>query len=261
MIERKEKYSPVALTRISDPARLYRIAHHPDVFPWIKGPYDIDIVLDTVVSNPDCYALLGQYGFSLYAKLGPGIYEAHNAVLPEGRGRWTLQMAKTALHWMFTRTDCTEIITKCPLDNLAAIAGARAVGGQCEFTTRPIWPGVSGPIGLGIYTLPIQRWVEGAKDLIQRGQDFHDQLRLEYWRLGVSHELHESDPLHDKYVGMACDMIEGNQLYKAVLYYNRWAIFSGYELIGVKSLDPLVIDIGEALLAVKDGSFEVLSCR
>jgi hypothetical protein len=59
------------------------------------------------------------------------------------------------------------------------------------------------------------------------------------------------------------EMLLGGQPEKAVMLYNLWARFAGYGIIGLISRNPLVIDMGEALIHVRpaEQTFKVIQCR
>jgi hypothetical protein len=74
-------------------------------------------------------------------------------------------------------------------------------------------------------------------------------------------ENHPQDDAHDRYVGACVETIYGGQPEKAVILYNRWARFAGYQPIALVSKSPLLIDIGTAILQVINESFQVVQCR
>jgi hypothetical protein len=53
----------------------------------------------------------------------PGVYEGHTVTNRFGRGKWVVDFAAAASQWMFTRTDCYEVITRVPVKH----HGARAL--------------------------------------------------------------------------------------------------------------------------------------
>ena len=55
------------------------------------------------------------------------------------RGEWALACVQACLHFLFTRTEAIEIMTRCPHGNLAAKALARAIHGSFEFTNSAGW--------------------------------------------------------------------------------------------------------------------------
>jgi hypothetical protein len=245
------------LERVFTAERLNEIVNHPSIFPWIKGSHS-SLDLTNFSANKNNVCLLGQHGCVIFQNHQPGIWEFHTNVLPEGRGQWMLDGAKFAFRWMFTRTDAFELLTKAPDGNIASKAGARAVGCSLVFRTRPLWPTDEGLVPVDVYSILLQHWVKQTPEMALVGEDYHNRLQAEYLRLGRKEALHEEDAVHNMYAGAAAAMIQNGQAVKAMYFYNRFARMSGYKPIGIKSLDPLVIDIGEALLRVENGDFKVI---
>lgn len=248
----------VLISRHFDALRLNEVVNHPAIYPWVRGMAEGPLDLSDVVANPNNFLLMGEHGGILFQELAPTLYECHTQVLPEGRGRWAVDMVEEALHWMFTRTLCMEVLTKVPHGNYPARALAKAIGGHREFTAQKGWVKDGRPIPADIFALRIQDWMLRAPKLVERGQWFHDRLEREFARHGAAEEAHADDLEHDRFVGAACDMILGRQVQKGVILYNRWAVMAGYEPVQVVSLNPVAVDIRNALVVVRDnGEFYV----
>lgn len=241
----------------ADAKRLNEIVNHPEVFPWVKGPTDEPIDLTEVVTRGDTVTLLGKHGGILFRCLQPGLWEAHTQIEPAGRGRWALECVQACLAWLLTRTDAMEVMTRCPKGNLAALALAKAIGGVKEFTNPQGWHKDGKPIPADIYGLRIQDWMRMAPGLVERGKWFHDRLTAELAKHGAEEIAHPDDEVHDRYVGAAVEMFLGGQSMKGCILYNRWAAMAGYAPIHVASLNPVAVNIGTALLVVRDGDFTV----
>jgi hypothetical protein len=56
-------------------------------------------------------------------------------------------------------------------------------------------------------------------------------------------------------------MIRAGNAEKGVEFYNRWARFAGYALIFAVSLQPVVIDVVDAVVGLGPEGMEVLLCR
>lgn len=238
------------------------VVNDPSVFDWVRGVGTARLDVTPALQNHSNVLLMGEYGGVLFLKHQPGVYEAHTQVLPAGRGQWTLDMVNEALKWMFTSTDCVDIMTRVPKGNLAARALAKAIHGRCEFRVEKGWVKNDQIIPVDVFSLRIQDWMATAPGLEQYGEDFHDKLVEEYTKMGKDvPNIHPDDPVHDRYVGAAFLMVGNGQPHKGVLFYNRWAGIAGYAPISVVSDDPVVIDIQESLLAAKDGSFYVLRVK
>jgi hypothetical protein len=258
-------HDAAVVERHTDAAHLNAIANHPAVYPWVRGPHEGPIDCTALLCEPGIYALMGEHGGVLFRRLQGGLYEAHSQYLPSGRGEWAVAASRQAMHWMFTHTDAAELITRCPDGNLGAKALARAlarsVGGVLEFRSQRGWVKDGRIIPADVWRVTLQDWLRTAPGLEERGQWFHDRIEAEFARLGVPDLAHPDDPVHDRYVGAACEMLAGGQPIKGLSVYNRFATFGGYEPARLKSLDPLQIDIGNAVLAVADGDFTVTAVR
>lgn len=251
-----------SLERQKDAKRLNEIVNHPEVYEWVRGAATGPLDLSLAASNTDVVVLLGEHGGVLFHRLQPGIWEAHTQVLPEGRGAWAVLAVRACLHWLFTRTEAVEVLTKCPEGNDAAVGLARAIGGTREFTNQIGWIHKGDPVAADIYSLNIQTWMRAAPGLAERGKWFHSRLDSEFARHGVKELAHPDDPTHDRYVGAACEMFLGGQIDKAVIFYNRWAVMAGYVPIAITSRRPVEIDIGTATVAMRgDDDFWVPDVR
>ena len=63
-----------------------RIINDPSIHPWVCGPDNRKLDLTQQILDGSYIALLGEHGGFLFWKLKDGIYDAHSAVLPDGRG-------------------------------------------------------------------------------------------------------------------------------------------------------------------------------
>jgi hypothetical protein len=247
----------LSIERRFDAKRLNEIVNDPAVFPWVRGSADGDIDLTFAVENPANVLLMGEHGAMLLIQHQQGLFEAHTQVLPVGRGQWAVDFAKACVFWMFTRTNCFELMTKCPHGNLGARALARCVGGKKLFTNPRGWTKDGKVIPADIFGLTIQDWMLTAQGLEERGHWFHERLMSEYRRLGRREAPHPDDSVHDRYVGMACEMFLGGQPQKAVVLYNRWAVMADYLPIDLMSLQPVAINIHDAVIVMRKDSFYV----
>jgi hypothetical protein len=237
-----------------DPGHVNRIVNHPEVHPWLaKDETPLDLA--SLLGSPDIYALFGQFGGQIYQRLQPGLFEAHSAFLPSGRGRWALAVTEATLRWMFTRTEAVEILTRCPAGNVRAKALAKAIGGRHAFTAPNGWARNGKPVVADIYSLTIQDWMVRAPGLVERGRWFHERLESEFERLGIAELAHADDETHDRYVGAAADMVLGGQPQKAVVFYNRIAVMMGWQPVAIKSVEPLALDIGSAIVMLHGDGF------
>lgn len=240
--------------------RINAIVNHPAVRPWVGLPGRAGLDLAPVVANPANYLLMGEGGGFLLTQMEPGLYEVHSQFLPEARGENVLRCAADASRYMFTRTDCVEIVTRVPDGNLAAGVLAKRMGWSLLFKREKVWPTDSGLVGCRYYSKTLAEWVRQEDTLMQSGQWFHGKLEAAK-NEAQALPLHDDDDAHDRYVGAAVEMIAAGQVAKGIDFYNRWARFAGYGPIAVIATNPVTIDIGDAILAVRNNDFEVLLCR
>lgn len=253
-----DNFPELEFYRAIDAIRVNEIVNHPEVYPWIKGAHTEPLDLTGVIENKNNVALVGEHGCIIFIKHQAGIYECHTNVLPSGRGKWVVDYGMGVLDWMFTKTDCYEILTKCPRNNVLSALAARKCGFTLDFPTRPIWPVGEALVPVDVYSIRVQEWVRNSKYLINKGKLFHNTLEIEYNKSGKSVNIHPDDEIHDRYVGASVAMIEGGQIYKAIAFYNRWAVMSAYKTVSVVSNDPLIIDIADAKLKIFSDHFEVV---
>lgn len=252
------------IERQTDAHDMNRVINHPEVIEWVRHYAIGRLDVSQAVQHKQNVLLMGEHGGLLFESLRPGVYEVHTAVLPAGRGAWAALMARTCLHIMFTRADAFEIVTRVPKGNLGARALTKMCGFEFEFTRSAQmhgWVYQQDPIPADVFSLPVMRWQRTAPGLVERGRWFHQKLEQEYKRLGKVEPPHPADDTHDRYVGSAVEMIFGGNTIKGIELYNRWAAMAGYATVSVVSIDPLTIDIQQALLCFKGDDFWVMTCR
>lgn len=237
--------------RTLDGAFFNEIANHPDVRPWIGGAGEVD--LRRVVANPENVAMRYLGGGLIFERLADGLYEAHSMFLPERRGRYAVVCMRHALQYLFTATDCLEILTRVPDGNKAADGFARLAGGR-ELYRLEHDPKMGGA-AVSVRSLTLDAWRAASPDCLAAGEEFHDILE----RAG-EHDGHPEEPAHDRAVGSAVLMIRAGNYAKAVWSYNRWAVMAGYQPVELASHAPVIISMGKAFVAMLDGRIEVMKC-
>lgn len=242
-------------------SRINKVINDPSIFDWVRGNHPGPLDMTPIIANPNNILLMGQYGGILFMQLQPGLYEAHTQVLPEGRGKWAVGMTQAALHWMFTRSDCFEVLSRCPQGNIAAKALIKRVNGQFEFTNKNGWVRNDLPIPADIYSWTIQAWARTAPGLEERGEWLQNYIAGEYKRLNKASIQYVDDPVFNRYSGMAAEMFLNKQAAKAVLLYNRWSKMAGYDNIDLMCTEnPTAVRTQDAILMVReDGEFYVAS--
>lgn len=242
------------LRRTMDATFLNEVANHPVVRPWLGGEGPLD--LTAAVENPANYALVTEHGGYLFHPLLPGVYEVHTMFLPSGHGSHQRRAAAEAFRYLFAITDCLEIVTKCPDDNAPARLASSALGFRERFRRADAWaPGV----GVSYRVFSVDDWFVRSGACLLAGRDFHDTLESAKAAAGSPLDAHPQDEAHDRAVGAAALMIMGGQTTKGVAFYNRWAVFSGYQPIEVVAQD--VVDVVDAVVEARDGRMHVLLVR
>lgn len=79
------------LERCFDAEVVNLAANHPDVRPFL-GPASLgELDFEEAVAEDHNWFLMGKHGGFALAWSGPGVYEVHVFILPEGRGKWAAQ--------------------------------------------------------------------------------------------------------------------------------------------------------------------------
>jgi hypothetical protein len=240
------------IRRTLDPTNLNAVCNHPDVRPWLRGEGTLDV--SDLVSNPTNYAFelpCGGGGFIVIAK-GLNIYEVHSQFVPEAR-RMTLRAMRESMDFMFTRTDCTMLVSQFPDDNPAA----DAIGRKGGFKPVGIRDG-----DIEIRVVSMADWIADNSDLEADGERFHALLETAKAAVGSELPIHDHDPIHERFVGAALRMCERGNAAKGVETYNQWAAGAGYAAISLVSAVPPVVDAVDAIVSIGSaGDLEVLRCE
>ena len=257
----------IILRRTFDAAEVNAILNHPTVFPSLAIPGVESFDMAPILADQRNVALMADGGAILFCWCEPGVYEVHtNFIKPErgahgNKGPYIKNACLASYRWMFTHTDCVNLLTRIPATSRAAAIFAPLLGWVKQFERKAIWPTKDGPVDVSFWMLCYNDWVRKTPELIASGKQFHDHLELEFARHGRTEEQHADEDCHDQHVGAAVEMIRGGQPEKAVSLYNGWAAFAGYGLIALVSHEPLVLDIGNAVLQVNGDDFKVILVR
>lgn len=249
------------IRRSFDAGDINPILNDPEVFASVTVPGVDKIDVTEIVNDPRNVLIMSDGGGVLFIQQEPGIYEVHTNFLKAYRGRHAIAVSRDAYRWMFTHTDCVALLTKVPAFNKAAKWFCAFVGATREFDRKAVWPTKNGFVDLSFWALRYPDWVRKTPELIESGKAFHRHLEEELARHGIDEPHHGDEECHDRYVGACAQMVYGGQPEKAVILYNSWARFSGYGQIALLSRNPLVVDIGDAVLQIDDGTFKVVFCR
>lgn len=248
--------SLIELAQHLDAGAINKIMNHPTVRPWVaSGTHEID--MQGQLDNKSNILLMGEHGGIIFLNVLPGVYEAHTQVLPEGRGEWMDSLGHSAMHWMFTKTDCYELITRVPRPHTRAKAAAIRSGGKYEFTRQDGCLFRDRITPVDIYTVRIQDWCVSGAFLEDIGRWFHTRLHEEADRLGIEEPPHADDTNHNTVVGAVYSMMSNGQLLKGLNIYNRWAIISRHPTITLTSVDPPTIKMDIGYLKMNNNNIEL----
>lgn len=194
------------------PEFLESVANHERVLPWVSA-HSVPVSLAGIW--PTCTGFEFETGGFVFQRLGAACYEVHTLFLPKSKG--VLNCARLAAHFMFCATECEEILTKVPVDNIAARRLTEKMGFIKEFSRKAAFGGKD----VDYFRLTLKGWMFKEPHLAKLGRDFH-----------VAAEQttdHGDDAAHDQAVGCALAIAKAGQLGKAQRIYNEWALFAGYE--------------------------------
>lgn len=243
------------IERQFDATHANAVLNNPAVRPWVDAPDKGPIDLTAALGDERNICLMGEHGGVLLCRIVTGLYEVHSFVLPSGRGKWFQDFLREAQFWMFTATDCWEVVTRIARPHLSAKAAALKAGMVLDWSRDDHCQWRERPVPVDIYSLKLQDWINQAPQLMEIGRDFHDQLEREARKLGITQELHEDDPNHNRHVGASYSMCRAGQIGKGVAVYNRWAVASRHPPIEHVSNNPPTIRCDVGLLRLgPDGS-------
>lgn len=235
------------IDRHLDAEQLNEVLNHPDVYPWVHGLTEGYLDASVAVADRRNVLLMGEYGGIIFHFHQPGLYEAHTQVLPEGRGPWCQLMTHDALHWMFTRTDCIEVVTRVPKGNLAARALTKGSGLTPRFVNPQGWAINGRIVPAEVFGLTIQEWIKTAPGLAEKGRVIRD--RLLYGKPAV--DIGFDDEQNCRHLAAAFDMISGGQPEKGVVFFNRWAALTDQPPISMVSRKPMAFDYRDVLIVLR----------
>jgi hypothetical protein len=226
------------------PERVNAVINHPDVLPWM-APEPLPAALDfgPLIRDLANIVLFSDKGGAIFMQLDETCYELHTQFLSGVRGRPVVRFMHRALEYIFTHTNCMEVVTKVPIHN----AGARALAQHFHFvlegTRDSYWnAGNAGVMDVEFYSYKWSDWLRHSPLLATQGAAFHSRLDNECARLGLAHESHAPEGWHDRVVGATLATAYAGLVDKAAILYNRWAKFAGYATVRVVSRLPPVVE-------------------
>ena len=249
------------MRRTLDPACFINIASDPEIRPWlgIADPKaDLAAPLTQLITNPHNFCFLTETGLGGYIvqHLQPALYCAHTLALPPARGRPMLTLMHQAFRFMFTATDALEITTSVPDGAEAADRWAQIAGFKEQFRREAFFPLMDQLVGASFRLRTYADWVASAPDLETIGHSFHKVLEA-----AGAHINHADDPIHERWVGATLAGCNEGNAQKAIALYNRWASLAGYMGAEILTLNPLVVDIGNAVIQHSHERLDVLHVK
>ena len=253
--------SPGSLTRVSNAVYLNTVLNDPEVFSRIGMPGLDRFDVSAIVADRRNFVFVVDGGALLFTCIEPGAYEGHFDFLQGYRGRYAIEAINTALHWMFTRTDCVRIAGKIPDQNKPARWVCKYLGAAKEFDRTAIWATADGFADVSFWSMSYERWIDRDASVEDAGRKFQSDLLAERSRLGHESMAMEWDHCVYRRLGAAIETIIAGPVEKAVILYNRWAAFAMAPVMNLIARDPLVIDFDGALLQFSGSSFKAIKCR
>jgi hypothetical protein len=242
----------------ADAAFVNGVLNHPEVRPWIADAGDGEIDLSDHLARSNVLALRGEHGLFMLYKLDVGLYEVHTAILPSGRGEWARKFGAEGTWFMFTRTDCIEILTRVPVPHAPARRLTLDMGFRHQFTTLPESRFMAEPAAIDVFSLSIQDWARVVPGIEEEGRAFHEWLNRQV-REG---QPHSDDPAHNRTVGIALSMIRAGMIGKGIVWYNRWAAMARHPMIALIETDPVRIRFDAGILTMADdGAISYSACH
>ena len=124
--------------RTRDADLVNRIANHPAVRPHIGASGQGEIDFTAVVADDANVCVELEHGVMLFVPKGPGVYELHTLITPEGRGSAVLPAAHKAFGFMFSN-GCEVLLTFAPASNRPAALMARRAGFKATSVEPNAW--------------------------------------------------------------------------------------------------------------------------
>ena len=116
------------VVRTTDAAVVNAVFNHPAVFPTlslgVEGPLDMSPLLE----SPRNLCFMGEHGGAILVWTGPGVYDAHDFILPEGRGRWAKIACRQILDLAFDTYGARMVWAQTPVENRACRMFNRILG-------------------------------------------------------------------------------------------------------------------------------------
>jgi hypothetical protein len=243
------------IERTTDANAVNAIINHPSVREWVSSSGDGFLDVSPQIAEPSTLALRGEHGVVMAYKYDAGIYEAHIAVLPSGRGEWSRQFARNCAKVMFLQTDCIEVLARMPKPHFSVKRLAEEVGFRWQFDTPQTQLFRGRRVAMQIYALSLQDWARLDPDVEAVGEDFYRWLAAQ---MGVGRVV---DPGLYRNTGVALSMIAGGMTSKGIVWFNRAAAVSRRSMINVVNAEPLQIRFDGGILTWNGAGLSYAPCH
>jgi len=250
---------PEQLVRSFDPVKVNEILNDPSVFPLVSIPGTEKIDASPLIADQQNILLMGSRGGFLFCCKEPGIYEVQPIFLDRDY-KHALAYARSAYKIMFTQTDCMTLLFMVPVVNQPILNLCNATSAKKEFERKNIWPTENGNIDVEFRSIRYDDWVYQDLSLLDDGLEFQGKLTTEIMRLGFAPKV-ETDDCYKIHIGAFYDMMFSGRPEKAIILYNRFARFSGFDMVSVVSASPFLINFGKTLIKIEDNTFKALLYR
>lgn len=245
------------------------VVRHPEIYPYVtdaNSPPAEEFDATQILLDNGNYALSVHegdelMGVFLFTRITDTTYEVHTCLLPNCRGQKAAQAAQDVVHWMFARSFCNRIVTRCPDNNPRAKRFAQSAGLVVDYYLKDSFPSHDGVIGQSILSIDLNSWLRKPnKRLIDAGEKFRQSLER------FTDEPRDQDEVHDTMIGLAVLLIQAGLNAKGMHIYNEWAVIAGFPQVaylGAREDGAHIIDTTEMIVAMNNETevIEVMTCR
>jgi hypothetical protein len=240
--------------RTFDPTLLNEIANMPLIRPMLGGEGEIDLTRH--ITDPTNYAFVHEDGgFFVHRKM-QGLYEIHTIFRPCDF-RKVIDLAYRAQDFMFSATDCTELVAIVPDANRPAAVLAQ----KGHFVKRDRIEEWKPGMGADVMSFPIDSWTKVCFGTPQLGRAFYNQLEQAKEARGKRFSYLKDEELHHRMLGIVLHLAMAGNVAKGVDIYNRWSLSRGGPSFAMYSHQPAVIDIIDGIIGLEDGEWRLMLCR
>lgn len=125
-----------------DVAAANEICNNHTVFPGLSMGTTEPIDLAPLLESNRNFLLLGEFGGALLIWTAPGVFDIHDFVLPEGRGKWAREAAQDVFAFAFNVLGARMIFATTPIENRASRMFNRILGFKSEGIHSVLVPGI-----------------------------------------------------------------------------------------------------------------------